>query len=67
MFGAICFIWIGIKLNAPFWYYIVLGIGVGMGFVDSVKQVSLNRKMKDHIDREAVFRKNIKEDYRKDI
>lgn len=57
MTTTICLIWIGIKLNAPFWYYIVLGIGVGMGLIDSVKQVSLNRKMKDHLDEVAVFPK----------
>lgn len=57
MTTIICLIWIGIKLNAPFWYYIVLGIGVGMGLIDSVKQVSLNRKMKDHISMEEVFHK----------
>lgn len=51
MFGTICLIWIGVKLNAPFWYYVVLGIGAGLGLIDSVKQVSLNREIKDHLNR----------------
>lgn len=49
MVGMICLTWIGLKLNAPFWYYIVLGIGTGMGLIDSVKQASLNREIKDHL------------------
>ena len=57
MFGTICLIWIGVKLNAPFWYYVVLGIGAGLGLIDSVKQVSLNREIKDHLEGEAIFHK----------
>lgn len=26
--SAVCFIWIGVALDAPFWYYLLIGIGV---------------------------------------
>ena len=48
MITTICLWWVGIKMGAPIWYYILLSIGLIVRFIDAVKTVK-ERKKKQHL------------------
>lgn len=50
MITAICLLWIGIQLEAPSWYYMIVGISVFFRFINAMNEAKRNRKIKEHLD-----------------
>lgn len=50
MITAICLLWIGWQLAAPYWYYILIGVSVIFRFINAKSEAKRNRKIKEHLD-----------------
>lgn len=46
MITFICLLWVGTRLNAACWYYVILGIGITFRLLSSLKDAELNKKIK---------------------
>ena len=44
MFVAICLIWIGQQLNAPFWYYLFVSITIVLKLLNFCHEISKKTK-----------------------
>lgn len=46
MITAICLWWIGFKMSAPVWYYVLLVIGLVFRFMDAVRTTKECKKIR---------------------
>lgn len=47
MITFICLWWIGFKLTAPDWYYVISVIGLAVRLFNSIRDAKRNRKIKE--------------------
>ena len=46
---TICFWWVGVRMNAPIWYFVILIVGLAIRFVNSVRDVRKDREARERL------------------
>lgn len=45
----ICFLWIGIKLSAPWWYFVVIVVSFVLNLILNINEAKIKQKIKEHL------------------
>lgn len=56
MISFICLWWIGTRLNAGYWYYVLLVIRFVTQLFNSIREAELNQKIKEHLKRHSIIK-----------